>query len=67
MEPEENVTRAYTVISLSSFEVLEDKRVKFTSFVQNDFNLVGAMGKIGAAAALNQMPKSLKNWYALIT
>jgi hypothetical protein len=47
-EPDAKISRAYTIIGLHEFEVLDDKRIKFTSLMQNDFNLApGALGKIG--------------------
>jgi len=52
-EPDEEISRAYTIIGLHAFEVLDDKRIKFTSLMQNDFNITGALGKIGYAAVLN--------------
>ena len=50
---EGGVTRAYTIIGFHEYEKLDDGRIRFRGIMQNDFNLPGTMGKIGAAAALN--------------
>lgn len=34
--------------------------------MQNDLSLTGTMGKIGGAAVLNQVPKTMKTWYSLL-
>jgi len=54
------------VTGFHCFETLMDGRVLFTGIMQNDFNLTGAMAKIGGAAALNQIPKNMKGWHKLL-
>ena len=61
------MTRAYTIVGFQEFFKREDGKIVFTTIMQNDFNLSGAMGKIAAAAALNQIPKSLKAWFNALT
>jgi hypothetical protein len=65
--PDASISRAYTVVGLHQFEVLDDKRVKLTCLMQTDFNLPGTMGKIGSAAVLNQLPKGLKSWFLALS
>jgi hypothetical protein len=60
--PEKGIERAYSVFGFHVFEKLTDGRILFSGLMQTDLNLTGAMGKIGAATALNQMPKTIKSW-----
>jgi len=61
--PQDKVSRAYTLIGFHVFERLPDGRILYTALNQNDFNLKGALGKMGAAMAVNQIPKTLKVWF----
>lgn len=60
---EAKVTRAYSIVGFHVFEPLEDGRILFEGLMQNDFNVGGGIGKIGAAAAISALPKQLKTWF----
>ena len=64
MQPAERTyTRATTIIGFQCFEKLDDGRVKFTVFMQNDYNQGnGAVASLSKAAVINQMPKTMKKW-----
>ena len=45
------------------FEQLEDGSIKFEGMMQTDFNVGSGIGKVGAAVAIQALPKNLKTWF----